>query len=716
MDCFSVFHRSRVLARPLGALLALGVITAAPAGCTLFQRAETPQPLWASEEVLEEVRDQRASERDAAMRKTRENGDLSNADRSSEAVTVPRTVISPGPGVTTGSAVTDLQTLEQLPELSEEPILASYNKMPLPAFINMVFGEQLALPYSLDPALSQQDDLVTLRLVEPVKPAELFRIVRRTLTDYGVAMRRDEGIYVFYIDEDVTEGDVPIVISGRALPDVPESHRPIFVFMPLKSVKTTQVLTWVSSAMQGKDIEVREDPVRGSVVLKGRPAEVEQAMAMVRLLDQPSMRGKNAISVEPAHVAVKDLADDLVDILKSEGYNATLKPPLGSVILLPLSSTNQLVVFAADPMLLDHVAQWVQKIDKRQELSVEDGVFSYEVRNTSASYIVGLLKDLSGNPAPASGGQPNGSGGGGGSGQGQNTQNTQSGGSNRFVVDSNRNAIMFRGSGKEWASLLPIIEETDKLPPTVLVEVLLAEISLDDTDSSSFQFLANSTIDGYNLASGTLNLLDSGASAFQAVLSRAGETRAILKFLYENRRAEIRSRPRLMVKSGQAATINVGDEVPVVTQTSQSTIDQNAPLVNNVVYRNTGIRLEIRPVVHSSGYVDVEVRQELSEAEINQTSGIDSPTIRNREVQTVVTLKDGGSILLGGLISNTTSDVEEGVPFLGALPGIGSLFRSRGVNEVRRELVIMITPYVMETPDRSQEFTERLTTGDVLTP
>jgi general secretion pathway protein D len=339
------------------------------------------------------------------------------------------------------------------------------------------------------------------------------------------------------------------------------------------------------------------------------------------------------------------------------------------------------------------------------------------VNNTSASYVADLLNQLSNSgtsiPGVATrGAAPSTSAAGIGGEALREGRSGAGGGANQFVVDTNRNAIMFRGSGRAWAELLPLIKQTDKLSPTVLIEVLLAEISLDDTESSSFQFLANGTANGYDLNYGTLNLLDSGASAFQAVLSRAGETRAILKFLYENRRAEIRSRPRLMVKSGQTASINVGDEVPIVSQSSQSTVNPDSPIVNSVVYRNTGVRLEIRPVVHSSGYVDVEVRQELSEAEINQSSGIDSPTIRNREVQTMVTLRDGGSILLGGLISSTSSDVEEGVPFLGAIPGVGSTLQIPGVNEVRRELIMMITPYVMDTPEESQELTDQLTVGE----
>jgi general secretion pathway protein D len=680
------------------------LLLAVLSSCSLFEQNKdgSDTALWQSEEQMRAVREQR----EAARVKNAPTPSAQPVDAKSTQGR-PQTRIRPGPGVRYGAAMTDLEAEELLPTLTGEPIQSSFNDMPLPAFIDTVFGEQLSLPYSLDPALAEQNDRVTLRLVESVSPADLFRIARRTLVDYGVAMRLEEGIFVFYIDKNISKrGDVPILVSGSALPDVPDSHRPVFIFVPLSVVKPNQVVSWVKQSMEGRDIEVIENPIRGSVVIKGKPALVEQALAMVKLLDQPHMRGKHSVIIEPVFVQVNDLATDLLGVLQAEGYDASLRPPVGTVLLMALQGGNQLVVFAPDAATLAHVEHWARVIDRRQKLGIKDGVFTHQVANTSAEYIVELLRQME-------------KGGGGAtddddSSAGVGDEDRPDGGTaaasgRKLVVDTNRNAIIFRGTGKAWAELLPVIKEMDVQSPSVLVEVLLAEISLDNTESSSVQFLAKSSINGYDLDFGTLGLLDSGTSAFTAVLGKAGETRAILKFLYENNRAEIRSRPRLMVKSGQSASIDVGDEVPVVTTSSQSVDDPGAPLVQNIVYRNTGIRLQIKPVVHSSGYVDVEVIQELSEAQVNETSGIDSPTIRNRSVQTTVTLRDGGSILLGGLISTVTTQVEKGVPLLSSIPGLGYLFKSQGDTQERRELVMMIIPYVLDSPEDAQELTEQMT-------
>ena len=159
-----------------------------------------------------------------------------------------------------------------------------------------------------------------------------------------------------------------------------------------------------------------------------------------------------------------------------------------------------------------------------------------------------------------------------------------------------------------------------------------------------------------------------------------------------------------MVKSGGEASIDVGNEIPVITQSSQGSTDANAPIIETVSYRKTGVILSIKPTVHASGFVDIEINQELSEA----TGGGLTPTILNRKLSTTVTLRDGGSVLLGGLISSSTSKGQTGVPILGRLPFIGKLFNTDTESQDRTELMIMIIPYVLNSPDEAEKLTDEL--------
>jgi general secretion pathway protein D len=630
-----------------------------------------------------------------------------------------KTQYSPGPGVNITKNIADGQARELSPTLAGPSVSPNYHDMPLPVFINEVYGNTLGLAFSLDPQIQKQSDLVSLRIPDPVTPSELFRIASRTLAAYGVAVSQQDKVFTFTIDKNVSSGETPLLISGRALPDVPESHRPVFMFVPLKTVSNTKVAGWVRSALTGKEIQIEEDPTRNAVLLKGKPDLVQQALSIIDVLDQPLMRGKYSTSIEPAFVKASDLSKNLKEVLNAEGYDAAIKSSIGSIMIIPLDGTNQIVVFAASQAILDHVRDWVKTLDRRQQMSIDQGIFSYEVRNTDAGHIVELLNGIE-NGTPVNSPSPSQR-----SSTPQGTAVTDttavsttpvqgasgkiSGGN--FAVDTNRNTIVFKGSGQAWADLLPVIQSLDKSAPSVLIEVLIAEISLTDTENSGVELLTKGVVTNngsvYNATIKTLGGLGIGSTGLTGTLNSAGQTRAILNLFQQNKRAEIRSRPRLMVKSGQEATIDVGKQVP--TRGSASTIGSSSDfVVQNISNTKTGVRLAVRPVVHASGNIDIEIDQELSEATKTDTSAIDSPTIFNRQIKTLVTLKDGGSILLGGLISSNKSKTKSAVPKLGSIPLLGRLFRNDTEAVDRTELVVMIIPYVIETPTEGEAITKTI--------
>lgn len=638
---------------------------------------------------------------------------------------IPQTKIKSGPTVSIGSTVADAQAQELSLNLTGAPIAGNYHNIPLPVFINEVFGEQLGLSFTLDPQIEKQEDLVTLRLIEAVPPAELFRIALRTLNTYGVAVSQQGDVLHFVIDKNITAGETPLLVSGRALPEVPASHRPVFMFVPLKVVTNTRVAGWVRDALNGKDIQVNEDAMRNAVLLKGKPDLVNQALSIIEVLDQPLMRGKFSASIEPAFVKVDALSKNLKEVLNAEGYDASIKSATGSIMLVPLEGTNQLVVFAASQQIINHVREWVDVLDRRQQMSIDQGIFTYEVRNTEAAHIVELLNSFEtgsggasersfGLDSPVSAGSAisdvTGSPPSIGQSTGVQSATAKINGGN-FVVDTNRNTIIFKGSGQAWLDMLPVIQTLDKAAPSVLIEVLLAEVTLNDKEQTGFEFVAKGSqkVGGrvYNSIVGTLGGLGVGSSGLSATLDNAGETRALLNMFYENKRAEIRSRPRLMVKSGQQATIDVGTEIPTLGSSSGVTTG-GLVVPPSITNRKTGVRLTVSPVVHASGHVDIEIDQELSEAQPNESSGIDSPSIFNRKIQTTVTLQDGGSILLGGLISSSKSLGNVGVPWFGKLPIIGRLLSSDNNSSARTELMVMIIPYVIDSPVEGQTVTKSI--------
>jgi general secretion pathway protein D len=649
----------------------------------------------------------------AALKPLRGPKTQQDVERFTPETTNFKTQYKSGPGVNITNTIADVQAKELSPTLTGEPISANYHDMPLPVFINEVFGNQLGLSFSLDPQIQKLTDLVTLREAAAVPPSQLFRDATRALSSYGIAVSQQDKVLNFTVDKNVSGGETPLLISGRTLPEVPESHRPVFMFVQLKTVSNNKVASWVKSALTGKEIQIEEDSTRNAVLLKGKPDLVQQALAIIDVLDQPLMRGKFSTSIEPAFVKASDLSKNLKEVLNAEGYDANIKSATGSIILIPLDGTNQIVIFAGSQAILEHVREWVNTLDRRQQMSIDQGIFTYEVRNSEASHIVELLGGLEGgssvsSPSPsrqtASGSAVSDTTNGAAA-TSQTMSGKTSGGN--FAVDTNRNTIVFKGSGQAWADLLPVIQSLDKPAPSVLIEVLLAEVKLDDSESSGLDFVSNGIVSNngatYNSKIATTTI---GASpgALIATLDSAGSIRAKLNLYQKNSRVEVRSRPRLMVKSGQSASIDVGDEIAITTGTTQSTIG-SSPIVSTVTYRKTGVLLTVKPTVHASGNIDIDIDQALSQV---GDGGGSSPPILNRQIKTMVTLRDGGSILLAGLISDTSTKGKVGVPWVSKIPILGKAFRTDSKSSVRTELMVMIIPYVIETPTEGEAITKTI--------
>ena len=588
-------------------------------------------------------------------------------------------------------------------DLKGDPVRVSFHDVPLIPFINEVFGEELGMSFVISPGLREKTDLVTLKLTEPLPPRQLFATVRRVLQEYGVDLwEAEEGILTFLPSQESESRDIPLLISGRALPEIPPTHRIIFQLVPLKVVRGPQVRGLLKDAFDGRHLKILEDPDRNALLLKGNANMIAQALAMIEVLDQPLLRGQYSTIIEPFFLKAPELADALNAVLSAEGYKSSLNVGAGgAVILLALESLNRVVAFAADQGTLEHIKEWARVLDAQREESVEESVFIYEVQNTQAEELTATLNQMFGavlTPKPQESVE-----------EGSSPPPGQASG--RIVVDRNRNMLLFRGTAKQWAELRSVIKKLDKAVPSVLIEVLIAEITLTDEEKTGLEFLLRGAVGDRGLTGGTLGGLGLSAQGLSFTLDSFGQTRAVLNLFFKEDKVVIRSRPRLLVKSGETANIQVGNEIPVIVQISEEErqVGGSTNVLQDISYRKTGVQLEIKPIVQANGLVDLWISQELSEARPTLATSLEgSPTILNRQISTSLTLRDGGSLLMGGLISGNRSAALSGVPYLAQVPLLGRLFRSDALQEDRTELVIMVIPYVIADHKEGWELTRQI--------
>lgn len=627
-----------------------------------------------------------------------------------------------------GPSYVDVTSATSLDNVSGAPISVNIHNMPLFAFINEVFGNRLGLSFSLSPSLKNKNDLVTLRVEEALEPAEFYAASQQILAEYGVEIVQQDGLLLFREGQAISNDAMPLLVSGRALPEVPLSHRTVFQIVPLSVVGTSNAKKWLAELLPKNDVKVLDDPLTSSIILSGTSDSVKQGLSALKILDRPVLRSRYSMVITPLFSSAKEMSSALQEVMKSEGYEVSGKAPFGNMIVLELGAFNKVAVFASSRKALDRVRFWVGILDRQSQEAVEDGYFTYQIENVQATVVAEVLSSLGYSASSVSAGSTTGSSSLSDSNNSESktstpakTKTISSGGSGdkgRIVVDQNRNAIIFNGSGKQWLQLKPLLIELDKPVPSVLIDVLLAEVTLTDETSIGVDWRAIGTIGGgRQISFGSNPGVTAGKGLNLLLLNSAGDTRATINAFYDNDKAVIRSSPKLMVRSGEEAVIEVGNEIPIVTGTSQSTDNVNSPITTTVQYRKTGALLRIKPVVQASGLVDIKIFQELSEQADTSSSGSSSnlgPTILNRKIETALTLNDGGSVVLAGLISKTQSNGDVGVPGMADLPVVGGLFKTRKKTNNRTELVVMIIPYVIKNNRDAVDLSERLKARMVL--
>jgi general secretion pathway protein D len=278
----------------------------------------------------------------------------------------------------------------------------------------------------------------------------------------------------------------------------------------------------------------------------------------------------------------------------------------------------------------------------------------------------------------------------------------------RILADEANNSLVILASAEEYQLLQQVIALLDVTPNQVMLEATIAEVTLnDDLAFGITWFLQDGEFDL------SFSDLDNGAVASTfpgfSVLVDGADGRAALNAVASVTDVKVLSSPSLMVLDNRTATLQVGDQVPVVTQTAVSTIDPDAPIVNSVELRDTGVILKVTPRVNEGGRVMLDIEQEVSDVVETRTSGIDSPTIQQRKIKTSVAVDNGETIALGGLIRDKVTDGETKVPLLGDIPAIGELFRSTTQRNERTELVVLITPRVVGGADDARRITQELT-------
>ena len=260
-----------------------------------------------------------------------------------------------------------------------------------------------------------------------------------------------------------------------------------------------------------------------------------------------------------------------------------------------------------------------------------------------------------------------------------------------------------------------IIASLDQPKPQVLINVVFVQVTHDKGVDLGAEGVFNGTLavkgEPRGIATTRFGVADALADgtqygAFYRILGQ--DVTATLRALSAVTKTEILSRPSVLTRNNQQATIMVGQSVPIITNSRVS--DQTNTTINTVQYQDVGIILRVTPFITQEGLVEMIVSPEISSLSATTVpigNNVSSPVIDKRSADTVVVTPSDKTIVIGGLISSQLGDRDSKVPILGDIPLVGLAFKRKQKTDVKTELLIFLTPHVIRTPEDLSTTTER---------
>jgi general secretion pathway protein D len=285
----------------------------------------------------------------------------------------------------------------------------------------------------------------------------------------------------------------------------------------------------------------------------------------------------------------------------------------------------------------------------------------------------------------------------------------------RIIANRANNALLIYATPQEYERIDAMLDKIDILPLQVEIDATIAEVTLNDQLQYGVQFyLKNGSISGLlsQGAAGTASGLPLSVNFPAFVLEKAnGAVEYTLSALQAVTTVRVLSAPQITVLDNETATLQVGDQVPYLTQSATDLVSSTPgtnTIVNSVAYQETGVIMQVIPRVNSGGLVTLDIAQEVSQPINTTTSSIGSPTFSDRVVKSRVVVQDGQTIGLAGLISDNDSRSNGGVPWIKDIPVLGTLVSNQDNQRMRTELLVLLTPHVNYDQREVRSLTEDL--------
>jgi len=575
-------------------------------------------------------------------------------------------------------------------------------------------GDQLKINMVIDPTI---DNKVSLRSSpdNPLQYEDLWPLMRMLARNAGVTIEQAGNIYRFMKNT----SNIPVeIVMPSWLSDATSSE--VLQVTPLTYISVETALALLNPLIQPDGTIIRLGQAN-LIGISGSPQQLQRVNALLDVIDDDPFQNQGIQLYELFNSQAAEVAQELTNIL------GLVDGEQSSYQVLGLERINAVLVLSPANRGFDEVTRWISILDAESQEQVEQ-LFFYKVKNLSATSLAQTLTSVfeqnEDNRPVAS-------------------NETESAASNAegeasteviveesapegvvsanlsvtIVADEDTNSLLVRSTPRDYRQLLTTINNLDTVPPQVLINAVIGQVTLTDSNEFGVDWVSISNnvntgvISSRVLPSGLL-LTDGsglGAQGSGLIMSRSFSDGssiidATLNAIAQDNEVRLLARPTILATNNQEGEIKVGQAVPIDQGT---TVSGNGVTTSNIAYRDVGIVMTITPHINDDGYINLEIFQSLSS--IEDGSGVaGNPVFSNQEITTTAVVSDQSTITLGGLIQEDDSDQNSGVPGLQKIPVLGALFSYQQLRSVRRELFVILRPQIINGDDRDAEVMQDL--------
>ena len=615
----------------------------------------------------------------------------------------------------------------------------SFENAPVATVAKVILGDILGVGYIIDP---RAQGTITLSSGRPVAKSDVLYVLENALRVSNIALVRNaEGYRLVPMNEAIASGRLDVAADGRT----PQAGYGVSV-VPLR-YSSAATITKLLENFATKQGAIRVDTAHNMILIQGTGPERRTAVETVLSFDTDWMRGQT-VGIFPVHHSTPEpIIAEIEKIMDSGdgGLNHDL------IKLQPIARLNAILVATNKPALLKTAQSWIRRLDNSEISST--GVKVYRVRYGDAKNLAAILNEMfsgvssgtsidsaSNQIAPGGGvttttsGTPSGpmtpterlTGGpalskqlaainppgspAGGSPALSNPLGSASGKGGilpgiRITADLTNNSLLIYANEESYKIIEGALRQIDRPQLQVAFDATIAEVTLNDSLTYGVQFFLKSTNVGAPPDTGSaINTFVNNAvlgrvlPGFNLLIGSEKTPQVVIDALHAITDVKILSNPSLVVTDNGVATLQVGDQVPITTGTA-TVLSANNAVVNTINYQNTGIILRVVPRVSFNNTVRLDIEQEISNVSNTSATGTLTPTISERKVKSTLSVADGQTVLLAGLISETQNKTRNGIPWLDQLPSyLGDAFSHQNKTTARTELIIFIRPQIIRDP------------------